>query len=94
MQKPMTPISFDEHSSMITPRSADFPVTLRASAWPMRATSLSALAEPFDRTCISSLPQACPVGSTESAKLKAIWIRADDRTLICRWVLDDAASIS
>jgi hypothetical protein len=26
--------------------------------------------------------------------LKATWIRADDRTLICRWVLDDAASIS
>lgn len=75
---------------MITARSADIPVSLRAAVrpTPVGATSRSAatVTELHGLQRMSAAPEPYALESARSMRLKATWMRTVDGALVCRWI--------
>lgn len=75
---------------MITGRSGDIPVSLRAAVrpTPVGATSRSAatVTELHGLQRISAAPESHVLESARLMRLKATWMRTVDGALVCRWI--------
>jgi hypothetical protein len=83
---------------MITRRSADIPVALRAAVRPTPVgTGSRSASTATELRClqrVSAPPETRAVDSARSMRLRATWVRTVEGALVCRWINSAEAEAS